>query len=754
MKTKLVFLLVTILVSTCIFSEQVVVDGICYDLNSTYSTATIVKNPRLSDGYSGHITIPEKITYKHVTYQVNDMRYAFRNCKNLYSVTLPNTIKSLDFSKCENLTSINIPNSVTSIGFAAFNGCIGLTSITIPNSITSIENYAFSGCTGLTSVTIPNSVKSIGEQAFNDCKSLSSINIPNSITSIGRYAFDGCSSLTSPVYNIHIFAFMPRAYSGSYAVPDGIESIAGGAFNNCNSLTSITIPNSVTSIGHSAFSNCVALKSIVIPVSVKQIGELAFDGCKEIQIWVPGTLEYKYPESAHVIKYNNSEGLSYYYPFSQFAKEYVEKRINVWQQKEEFERTSDWQQRVNENTRKEKIQSLLLQAQEKYIAFHAKEIKINPSLGKYDADNEVFAMYDDTYGNMYMAVPLSEARDFKTNWSSKKLTPQLQIYDDEIKLSALTISMPNGKEYTYRNTDAVNYNLADMEYNFDPIELDLPKTSSAPQQGQRNITTTKVTVGKSSVDANIPTTNASNPNTFVIIFANENYRNVAPVPFAKNDGMIFQKYCQKTLGIPTTNIHYVENASYNDIRIQLAWLNDVCDAFEGQTSIIVYYAGHGIPDEASKSAYLLPVDGDSRYVQSAYKLDDMYQKLGSLKAKNVTVFMDACFSGSKREDGMLASARGVAIKANNGQPTGNMVVFSAATGDQTAYPNNQEGHGMFTYYLLKKLQDTKGDVTYEDLANYIKQNVAQQSIVLNGKSQTPTVTASPAVTDWQSWKLK
>lgn len=748
--------MVTLLVSTNIFCEKVVVDGICYDLNTSNSTATVVRNTRLSEGYSGQITIPEKITYKRVTYQVNDMNtYAFSNCKNLYSVTLPNTINSLEFSKCENLTSVYISNFNEDVQFTHvyFEDCPKLTSVTLPKiakvfqfkncgSIQSIKIpdeaklFQLNGCTGLTSITIPNSVTSIVATAFSGCTGLISITIPNSVTNIGYSAFDSCTSLTS------------------ITIPNSVTSIGNSAFNGCTSLTSITIPSSVTRIGHSAFSNCVALKSIVIPVSVKQIGDLVFDGCKEIQILAPESLDFNYPESAHVIKYNNPEQLSYYCPFSQFAKEFVEKGINVWQQKGEFERTADWQQRVNENTRKEKIQSLLSQAQDKYIAFHAKEIIINPSLGKYDADNEVFAMYDDTYGNIYMAVPLSEAKDFKANWSSKKLTPQVQIYDDEIKLSALTISMPNGKEYTYRNTDAVNYNLADMDYNFDPIELDLPKTSSTLQQGQRNITTTKITVGKSSVDANIPTTNASNPNTFVIIFANEDYRNVAPVPFAKNDGMIFQKYCQKTLGIPTTNIHYVENASYNDIRIQLAWLNDVCDAFEGQTSIIVYYAGHGIPDEASKSAYLLPVDGDSRYVQSAYKLDDMYQKLGSLKAKNVTVFMDACFSGSKREDGMLASARGVAIKANNGQPTGNMVVFSAATGDQTAYPNNQEGHGMFTYYLLKKLQDTKGDVTYEDLANYIKQNVAQQSIVLNGKSQTPTVTASPAVTDWQSWKLK
>ena len=126
-----------------------------------------------------------------------------------------------------------------------------------------------------------------------------------------------------------------------------------------------------------------------------------------------------------------------------------------------------------------------------------------------------------------------------------------------------------------------------------------------------------------------------------------------------------------------------------------------------------------------------------------------------MNAQSITVFMDACFSGSKRENGMLTSARGIALKSRPGQPQGNMVVFSAASNDETAYPNNDEQHGLFTYYLLKKLQETKGNVTLQTLGDYITTNVRQESIVKNGKSQTPTITPAPAVADtWKSWKLK
>ena len=256
------------------------------------------------------------------------------------------------------------------------------------------------------------------------------------------------------------------------------------------------------------------------------------------------------------------------------------------------------------------------------------------------------------------------------------------------------------------------------------------------------------------VDENIPETNTKNSNTFAVIIANEDYQSVAPVPYALNDGKIFREYCLKTLGIPEKQIKYIPNATGNQIKAQINWLQTLAEVFTNP-HIIFYYAGHGIPDENSRTAYLLPVDGIGTDVSTGYKLDDLYAVLGKMPAENVTVFMDACFSGSKREEGMLASARGVAIKARSGMPQGNMVVFSAAQSDETAYPNNEEKHGMFTYFLLKKLQDTKGDVTLHELGEYITTNVSQQSILLNGKSQTPCVTPSASLdASWREWKLK
>ena len=142
-------------------------------------------------------------------------------------------------------------------------------------------------------------------------------------------------------------------------------------------------------------------------------------------------------------------------------------------------------------------------------------------------------------------------------------------------------------------------------------------------------------------------------------------------------------------------------------------------------------------------------------MKSAYSLDELYQILGNMPAQSITVFLDACFSGSKRGEGMIASTRGVALKAKRSAPKGNMVVFSAAQNDETAYPYKEQEHGMFTYYLLKKLKESKGETTLGDLADYITQSVKERSIVKNSKSQTPAVSVSAELaTSWREMKLK
>ena len=257
------------------------------------------------------------------------------------------------------------------------------------------------------------------------------------------------------------------------------------------------------------------------------------------------------------------------------------------------------------------------------------------------------------------------------------------------------------------------------------------------------------------IDVNLPKATEPRDNTFAVVIGNEDYKYVAAVPFAARDAAIFAKYCSVTLGLPDDNIRLYTNATYGDILDAIDDIKTISEVYNGDIRVIFYYAGHGVPDEATRNAYLLPVDARSQQLKTCYPIEKLYAELGSLKAHSVTLLLDACFSGAQRGDGMLMSARGVALKPRTDEPKGNMVAISAATGEETAYPYAEKRHGMFTYYLLSKLQESGGDVTLGELCDYITTKVSQQSVKVNRKQQTPTVMPSPEIeTSWRTLPLR
>jgi len=80
------------------------------------------------------------------------------------------------------------------------------------------------------------------------------------------------------------------------------------------------------------------------------------------------------------------------------------------------------------------------------------------------------------------------------------------------------------------------------------------------------------------------------------------------------------------------------------------------------SDVFIYYSGHGALDIKTKSPYLIPYDIDPNYASTGFHLDQLYKNLHSLRAKSVTVILDACFSGQSREEKMmLADARPAGI---------------------------------------------------------------------------------------------
>lgn len=251
-----------------------------------------------------------------------------------------------------------------------------------------------------------------------------------------------------------------------------------------------------------------------------------------------------------------------------------------------------------------------------------------------------------------------------------------------------------------------------------------------------------------------PLTGKKNENVFALIISNENYELAAKVDNAINDGSVFKEYCIKTLGLPANNVKYFKDMSYGKMKKAINDIVEIAGILEGDASVLIYYAGHGIPDNKTKDAFLMPVDADGTDTQVCISLKELYDNLNSSSHKQCVVFLDACFSGAQRDGEMIMAARGVKLKPQEAKPHGNTVVFCATSSEEAAYSYKDENHGLFTYFILKKLQETKGNVSLGDLADYVRKNVSLQSRLINNNPQTPSVSVSAALADdWKSLKL-
>jgi len=255
-----------------------------------------------------------------------------------------------------------------------------------------------------------------------------------------------------------------------------------------------------------------------------------------------------------------------------------------------------------------------------------------------------------------------------------------------------------------------------------------------------------------------------NPYRFALIFGNEDYSSYqsgleseSDVDFAKNDANAFKETCIKFLNIKEENILYFENARFVEMKRGVARMASILKATAGKAELIVYYAGHGFPHEQTKEPYLIPVDASGTDLEfGGIKLTEFYTTLTEYPSERVTIFIDACFSGGARNQGLMA-ARGVRInpKENKESIKKNLIVFTASSGSQTSLPYAEKEHGLFTYYLVKKIEEKNGNISYSELSDYLKSEIAIRSIIINGKEQEPQTNISPDIAEeWKTWNLK
>jgi uncharacterized caspase-like protein len=279
-----------------------------------------------------------------------------------------------------------------------------------------------------------------------------------------------------------------------------------------------------------------------------------------------------------------------------------------------------------------------------------------------------------------------------------------------------------------------------------PIDQVLSKENVLTVSGrQDSVAITGVSLN-SDVDIQIPKQSTLYKHRYALVIGNEDYVSFqdglsaeANVAFAQNDARMVKEYLVQTLGFPPAQVFLLTNATRGKMNQELSRLKQLIQ-LDSLAEVVLYYAGHGQPDPVSRETYLMPVDVSAANLSDAIKLDDIYKLLGESKAKHVSVWLDACFSGGGRgtEAGLLA-ARSVKVKPKSGNVYDNMVVLSASSGEQVSLPYPGQYHGLFTYYLLKKLQSTAGTCSLAELGDYIQAEVSRQSLLLHSRQQTPEV---------------
>ena len=207
-------------------------------------------------------------------------------------------------------------------------------------------------------------------------------------------------------------------------------------------------------------------------------------------------------------------------------------------------------------------------------------------------------------------------------------------------------------------------------------------------------------------------------NKLALIIGIENYSDLVKASYAKNDAQYFKEYAKNSLGVKEENIKLLtdEKATFIGInKVLKKWLKS--KIIPNKTELVIFYAGHGLAtqDGDKQDLYLLPQDGDVDLLSiSSISRNSFFEEINNLNPKSVTIFFDACYSGTSRDKkSLLASARPIKIlkETVNNIPE-NFTIFSASQLNQISSGLKNGEHGIFSYYLMKGLEgmaDTNQD---------------------------------------------
>ena len=243
-----------------------------------------------------------------------------------------------------------------------------------------------------------------------------------------------------------------------------------------------------------------------------------------------------------------------------------------------------------------------------------------------------------------------------------------------------------------------------------------------------------VSLAEIDVDVDIPETGMRNPDAIALVIGNRNYqhKDVPSVKFASRDAEVMKQYLMKTLGYREGNILFETDATKARLEALLGIAGNyrglVHDYIKpGRSDLFIFYSGHGAPDPNTRKGYFVPVDCDpAKVALNGYSLDTFYENLAKLEARNITVVIDACFSGGSSPGKLLiqnASPVGIVVH-NPAIAREDTIVLASSKGDQISSWYEEKRHSLFTYFFLKALggsadKNRDDKLTFEEIYDFV-----------------------------------
>ena len=236
-------------------------------------------------------------------------------------------------------------------------------------------------------------------------------------------------------------------------------------------------------------------------------------------------------------------------------------------------------------------------------------------------------------------------------------------------------------------------------------------------------------------------------NKLALVIGIEEYESIPNANFADRDAQFFIDYVQRGLGVPENKIKFFfnENAKERSKFEMIKWLKKNITT---DTEVYLYFSGHGLAINEGQELYLLANDTITDFIEeTAINRNEIFKAIAENNPKNVTAFLDTCYSGAGRADDqmLLAMAKGlVVVNEQQKKLPDNFTLFTAASAQESAWSLPEAQHGTFSYFLMKGMEgnaDLNGDkkLTNGELRDYLIDNVGRYA----QQQQTPQMVGDP-----------